>query len=160
MFPNKYIEADIKKKLDKTREQIASDEMENEIRHYIESLNHNPQWVRIITIDINKLLVDREYIDLFMQIYMQWGSDNRYISSNQKLIIECLPHFEKLDLSQFKVYIEAETMTHCWVCDNCQMSIFIQYSNVKEGVLYLQMLRIHTGLRKWNKNNVYDKHLR
>ena len=22
------------------------------------------------------------------------------------------------------------------------------------------MLRIHTGLRKWNKKNVYDKHLR
>ena len=22
------------------------------------------------------------------------------------------------------------------------------------------MLRIYTGLRKWNKNNVYDKHLR
>ena len=22
------------------------------------------------------------------------------------------------------------------------------------------MLRIHTGLRKWNKNNVYDRHLR
>ena len=32
-FPNKYIEAEIKKKLDKTRGQIASDEMENEIRH-------------------------------------------------------------------------------------------------------------------------------
>ena len=76
-----------------------SDEMENEIRHYVESLNHNPQWVRIITIDINKLLVDREYIDFFMQIYMQWSKDNVYTSSNQKLIIECLPNFEKLALS-------------------------------------------------------------
>ena len=28
-FPNKYIEADIKKVLDKTRGQLASDEMEN-----------------------------------------------------------------------------------------------------------------------------------
>ena len=89
-FPNKYIEAQIKKKLDKTRGQLASDEMENEIRHYIDSLNHNPQWVGIITNDVNKLLVNREYIDLFMQIYMQWSSDNS---------IECLPHFEKLALS-------------------------------------------------------------
>ena len=59
-FPNKYIEAEIKKKLGKTRGQLASDEMENEIKHYVESLNHDPQWVRIITIDINKLLVYRD----------------------------------------------------------------------------------------------------
>ena len=26
--------------------------------------------------------------------------------------------------------------------------------------VFLQMLRIHTGLRKWNKNNVYHIHLR
>ena len=52
-------------------------------------------------------------------------------------------------------------MTHCYVCDNFQMSIFIQSTNVKEGVFcILQMLRIHTGLRKWNKNNVYHIHLR
>ena len=107
-FPNKYTEVDIKKKLEKTREKLAGDEMENEIRHYVESLNHNPQWVRRITIDINKLLVDREYIDFFMKIHMQWSKDNGYTSSNQKLIIECLPHFEKLVLSQFKVYIEVE----------------------------------------------------
>ena len=102
--------------------------MENEIRHYIDSLNHNPQWVGIITNDVNKLLVNREYIDFFMQIYIQWSSDNS---------IECLPHFEKLALSQFNVYIEVEKMTHCYVCDRCKMSIFIQYSNVKEEVLYI-----------------------
>ena len=68
--------------------------------------------------DINKLLVDREYIDFFMQIYMKCIKENIYTSSNQELIIECLPHFEKLDLSQFKVYIEVETMTHCYVHDN------------------------------------------
>ena len=28
------------------------------------------------------------------------------------------------------------------------------------GFGILQMLRIHTGLRKWNKNNVYHIHLR
>ena len=67
---------------------------------------------------------------------MQWSSDNSYTSSNQKLIIECLPKFGKLALSQFKVYIEVETMTHCYVCDNCQMRIFIQSANVKEVFLY------------------------
>ena len=34
------------------------------------------------------------------------------------------------------------------------MSIFIPTYNVKEGVFcILQMLRIHTGLRKWTKND-------
>ena len=79
---------------------------------------------------------------------MQWSSDNSYTSSDQILIIECLPHFEKLALSQFKLYIEVEKMAHCYVCNNCQMSIFIQSANVKEGVFgILQKLRIHTGLR-------------
>ena len=82
MVPKKYIEAKIKKKLDKTRGELASDEMEHEIRHYVESLNNDPQWVRRITNDINKLLLDREYIDLFIQIYMQWIKDNGYTSSN------------------------------------------------------------------------------
>ena len=160
-FPNKYIEAEIKNKLDKTGGQLSSYEMENEIRHYIESLNNDPQWVRIITNDINKLLVDREYIDFFVKIYMQWSKDNGYTSSNQKLIIECLPHFDKLALLPFKVYIEVETMTRCYVCDNFQKSIFIRSTKVKEGFFcILQMLRMHTGLLNWNKNNVYDKHFR
>ena len=76
-FPNKYIEAEIKKKLDKTRGQLSSDEMEYEIRQYINYLNHDPIWVRRITNNINRLLVNREYIDFFMKIYMQWSSDNR-----------------------------------------------------------------------------------
>ena len=82
--------------------------MENEIRHYIDSLNHDTQWVGRITNDVNKLLVNREYIDFFMQIYMQWSRDNRYTPYDQILIIERLPYFEKMDLSQFKVYIEVE----------------------------------------------------
>ena len=75
-FLNKYIEDEIKKKVDKTREQLASDEMEYDIRQYIYSLKHDPFWVGRITNDINKLLVNREYIGLFIQIYIQWSSDN------------------------------------------------------------------------------------
>ena len=106
----------------------------------------------IITNDINKLLVNREYIDLLFQIYIQWSSDK---------IIECLPHFEKMALSQFKVYIEVEKMTQCYVCNKCNTIIFIQYSNDKEGGFgNLQILRIHTGLQKWNKKDLFHMILR
>ena len=47
-------------------------------------------------------------------------------------------------------------MTQCFVCNNCNMSIFIPSYNVKEGVFcILQMLRIHTGLQKWNKKDQF-----
>ena len=144
-FPKKYIEDEIKKKVDKTRDELASDEMEYSIRQYTDCLQHNPSWVGRIKNDINKLLVNREYIDFFNKIYEQWSSDNS---------IKWLPHFKKMEFSQFKVYIEAGKTTQCIVCNNCNMSIFIPSSNVKEGVFcILHMLRIHTGLRKWNKND-------
>ena len=119
--------------------------MAYDIRKYIDCLNCDPSWVGRIKNDINKLLVNREYIDFFIQIYEQWSRDNS---------IKYLPHFEKMALSQFKVYIEAVKTTQCIVCNNCNMSIFIPSSNVKEGFFYiLQMLKTHTGLRKWNKND-------
>ena len=78
----------------------------------------------------------------------------------QKKIIECLPHFEKMALSQFKVYIEVETMTH-FMCAIIVKRVFpFDLLKIKKGFCILLMLRIHTGLQKWNKNNVYDKHLR
>ena len=144
-FPKKSIDDEIKKKVHKTRDQLASDKMAYDIRNYIHCLQHNHSWVGRIKNDINKLLVNREYIDFFIQTYEQWST---YKS------IKCLPYFEKMALSLFKVYIEAEKTTQCIVCNNCNMIIFIPYSNVKEGVFcILQMLRIHTGLRKWTKND-------
>ena len=75
--------------------------------------------------------------------------------------MKCLPHFEKMVLSQFKVYIEAGKTTQCIVCNNCNMIIFIPSYNVKEGVFcILQMLRIHTSLRKWNKKDRFHIFLR
>ena len=94
-FPNKYIEDEIKKKVDKKRVQLESDEMEFDIEQYIDSLKHDPFWLGIITNDINKLLFNREYIEFFIQIYIQWSSDNS---------IEFLPHFEKIALSRFNVF--------------------------------------------------------
>ena len=73
--------------------------MAYDIRKYIDSLKHDPSWVGRINNDINKLHVNSEYIDFFIQIYIQWSSDNS---------IECLSHFDKMALSHFKVYIEAE----------------------------------------------------
>ena len=69
-FLTKYIEDEINKKVDKTRGKLASDEMEYDIRQYIDSLKHDPFWVGRITNDINKLLVNREYIEFFIQIYI------------------------------------------------------------------------------------------
>ena len=89
----------MKKKVDNTRDKLASDEREYNIRYYIHCIQHNHSWVGRINNDINKLLINREYIDFFIQIYEQWSSDNS---------MKCLPHFDKMAFSQFKVYIEAE----------------------------------------------------
>ena len=56
-FPNKFIEDDIKKKVDKTRDQLTSDEISYDIRQCIDCLKHNPSRVGRIKNDINKLLV-------------------------------------------------------------------------------------------------------
>ena len=92
---------------------------------------------------------------------MQWSKDDGSNSSFRKLIIPRLTHFEKLALSQFKVYIETETRTHCFVCCNCQKTILTWSSEGKERIFYiLHMLSIHTGLQKLSKKNVYDVHLK
>ena len=76
--------------------------MAYDIRQYIDSLKHEPSWLGRIKNDINKLLVNHEYIDFFIQLYEQWSSDNS---------IGCLPHYEKMAFSKFKVYIEPEKTT-------------------------------------------------
>ena len=66
-----------------------------------------------------------------MQIYMQWSEDDGYTSYLRKLIIPHLPRFEKLALSQLKVYIEIETTTHFCVCCNFQKTILIRSAEGK-----------------------------
>ena len=64
-------------------------------------------------------------------------------------------------MSQFKVYIETETMTRRFVCCKFQNTILIRYDEGKESVFcILHMLRIQTGFRKLSKKNVYDLHLK
>ena len=73
--------------------------MPYDITQYIDCLTYDPSWVGRIKNDINKILVNREYIDFFIRIYEQWRTYNR---------MKCLSQFEKMALSQFKVYIKAE----------------------------------------------------
>ena len=70
-FPYEYIDTEVKKKIDKTKRQLAGNEMENETKHYVESLNCDPNWLKKISIEINNFLINREYIDFFMKMYMQ-----------------------------------------------------------------------------------------
>ena len=135
--------------------------MEKETKHYVEYLNHNPKWLKMITIEIDKFLINSEYINFFIIMYMRCSKDDGSFSSSQTLIIKRLPHFEKLGLSQFKVYIETETMSYYFVWCNCQKNILIKSAEGKESFFcILHMLRIHTGLRKLSKKNVYDFYLK
>ena len=102
-FPYEYIDAEVKKKVDKTKGQLAGDEMEKKIKDYVEYLNNDPNWLKTIIIEIDKFPIDREYIDFFMQMYMQWSKDDGSTSSFLKFIILRLPCFEKLALSQFNL---------------------------------------------------------
>ena len=88
-------------------------------------LNHDPNWSDTITIEIDKLLIDFEYINFFTKIYMQWSKDNGSTSYFRTLIIPCLLRFEKLSFSKFKLYIEAQTITQCFECRNFQKTIII-----------------------------------
>ena len=101
----------------------------------MEYLNHDPNWLKNITIEIDNFLINHEYIEFFMQNYIKWSKDGGSTSSFQTLIIPRLPRFEKLSLSQLKVYIETETMTHFCVCCNFQNTIIIQSNEGKERVI-------------------------
>ena len=72
--------------------------MEKETKHYVEYLNHDPNWLNIITIEIDKFLINREYIDFFIKMYMQWSKYDGSTSSFRKLIIQRLPRFDKTAL--------------------------------------------------------------
>ena len=84
----------------------------------MEYLNHDPNWLNKVSIEMDNFPIKREYIDFFMKTYLQWSKDEGSTLSFRTLIITCLPCFKKLNLSQFKVYIETETMSHCFVCVN------------------------------------------
>ena len=140
---------------------MSGDEMEKGTKHYMEYLNHNLNWLKMITIEIDKLPIHREYINFFMQMFMQWIKDGSSTSSFRTLIIPRLPRFEKLSLSQLQLYIETQTTTQCFMCCKYQNIILNRSSEGKENVfIILNMLKIHTSFRKLNKTYVYDLHLK
>ena len=69
-FPYEYIDAEVNKKLDKTKKRIAGNEMEKYTKHYVEYLNHDPNWLKMITIEVDKLLINCENINFVIIMYM------------------------------------------------------------------------------------------
>ena len=57
-FPYEYIDAEIKKKVDDAKRQIAGDKMEEETKNYVESLNHDPNWLKKFSIEIDNFLIN------------------------------------------------------------------------------------------------------
>ena len=92
-YPYEYIDAEVENKLDINKGQLTGNEMEKETKNYVEYLNNDPNWSKRINTEIDKFLINREYIDFFMQMYMQWRKYNGSTSSFQTLIIPRLPRF-------------------------------------------------------------------
>ena len=59
-FLFEYIDSEVKKKTDKTKGQLTGNEMEKETKHCMEYLNHDPNCLKRIYIEIYKLLINRE----------------------------------------------------------------------------------------------------
>ena len=78
-------------------------------------------------------MIDCEYINFFVQIYIQWRKEDGYNSSSQTLIVSRLPRLEKLTLSQLQWYSEAQTTTQCFVCRHLQMTVIIWAAEGKEN---------------------------
>ena len=86
-FPYEYIDAEFNKKLDKIKGILADNEMEKETKHYVEYLNNNTNWLKMVTIEIDKFLINREYINFFIIMYIQWRKDDSSTSYFLTLII-------------------------------------------------------------------------
>ena len=59
----------------------------------MESLNHDPNRLKTIIIEVDNFLIDRGYINFFMKMYMQRRKDDGSISNSQKLSLPRLPRF-------------------------------------------------------------------
>ena len=75
-LPYEYIDSKVKNKVEETRRQLAGNELEKETKNYVEYLNHYTKWLKKISIEIDKFLINHKYIEFLMQIYMQWSKDD------------------------------------------------------------------------------------
>ena len=110
--------------------------MEKETKHYVEYLNHDPNWLKTITIDIDKFLIYREYINFFLQMYMKLSKDDGSTLSSRTLIISRLPRFEKLALSKSQLYIENKTMNSVLCAIITKRLLLFDMLKSKERFLY------------------------
>ena len=51
-FPYEYIDAEVNNKLDNTKRRLSGYEMEKETKNYVEYIDHDPNWLKKITIEI------------------------------------------------------------------------------------------------------------
>ena len=73
--------------------------MEKETRYYMESINQNPNWLKMVIIEIDKCLIDSEYIDYLWNVYaMKQRQRFHLILPNIENFASA--SFEKLALSQ------------------------------------------------------------
>ena len=56
--------------------------MEKETKHYEEYINHDTNWLKKITIKIDIFIINREYMNFFIIMYMQWSKNDSYTSSS------------------------------------------------------------------------------
>ena len=91
---------------------------------------------------------------------MKWIKADDSTSSSQTLIIPCLPCLEKIAFSQFRFYIEAQTMNQCFCALITKRLFSFKLLKAKKSIFcILHMLSIHTGLRTWSGLNVYELNL-
>ena len=75
-FPYKYVDGDVNKELDKTKIIIAGNKLKKQTKYYVEYLNRDPNWLKIITIEIDQFLIYRYYINFFTKINIEWINDD------------------------------------------------------------------------------------
>ena len=72
-------------KLEKTKVQLAGDKMKKGAKHYLGYLNNDPNWLKTINIEIDEILINREYINLFIIMYIQWRKYDGSTLSSPKI---------------------------------------------------------------------------
>ena len=109
--------------------------MEKDTKPYVESINQGPNWLKTITIEIDKFLINRDYINFTNIKYIQWSKYDGSTSSSRTFIITRLPRFEKLTLSQFQLYIETQTIT--WFFCSVIAKILFSFELLKKRKRFL-----------------------
>jgi hypothetical protein len=139
--------------LDKHKEEVA--------KHYVDLLssaasNHMDN----IAKEIDKHLIDRNHLQLFVKMFNKWANNDGSSTSSQLSSFR-LPRFETLALEQFQFYIDTKSMEHCFVCKNCKKTFRVSCGAGMEHVFcFSHILNLHTGIRKWHRNDIYDRHLK